>query len=308
MQNIQEIKTKKLTWINITNSNKDNIKYLKNEFGFDPLDLSQSLPSMQRPKIHDHKDYIFIILQFPFYDKDMRTIEAAEIDMFVKKKYLITSHTGELTPLVDMFNMYLNDQLARIQLEKEDLPGLIYKIFHKLYNYCYPILNDIDNDISEAEKGVLDHSAKKTIEHILLTKRNIVDYEKIMQSHARIWEKFWEFASKFKFDLKTSNYFRNLMDYSNDIWDYLKNYKDTISALHETQEAMTSFKTNQIMKTLTIFSVVVFPLTLLAAIFGMNTMNSMPFVNNKYDFWYIIGIMFVGMIIMFWFFKRKKWL
>jgi len=67
-------------------------------------------------------------------------------------------------------------------------------------------------------------------------------------------------------------------------------------------------KINEIMKTLTIFSVIVFPLTLLAAIFGMNTMNAMPFANSQYDFWYIMGIMLMGAVIMFGFFKKKRWL
>nr|MCU0680526.1 hypothetical protein [Planctomycetota bacterium] len=71
---------------------------------------------------------------------------------------------------------------------------------------------------------------------------------------------------------------------------------------------MINYNMNNIMKTLTIFSVIVFPLTLLAAVFGMNVVGGMPFINNEYGFWIIIGIMIMGSLFMLLFFERKKWL
>jgi len=62
-----------------------------------------------------------------------------------------------------------------------------------------------------------------------------------------------------------------------------------------------------IMKTLTVFSVIVFPLTLLAAIFGMNVAE-MPLVNLPYGFWWIIVVMLLGAMGMLLFFERKRWL
>jgi len=69
-----------------------------------------------------------------------------------------------------------------------------------------------------------------------------------------------------------------------------------------------NYRLNDIMKTLTIFSVIVFPLTLLAAIFGMNTINGMPFINSINGFWMVIIIMLFGSLGMLIFFKKKKWL
>ena len=61
------------------------------------------------------------------------------------------------------------------------------------------------------------------------------------------------------------------------------------------------------MKVLTMFAVVVFPLTLLAAIFGMNT-KYLPIVGTEHDFWIILTIMIIGTIFMLILFKRKRWL
>jgi magnesium transporter len=81
-----------------------------------------------------------------------------------------------------------------------------------------------------------------------------------------------------------------------------------IEALHDTNESLLNYKISDIMKTLTVFSVIVFPLTLFAAIFGMNTIESMPFVYNENGFWIIIFIMLIACFGMLLFFKKKKWL
>ena len=99
-----------------------------------------------------------------------------------------------------------------------------------------------------------------------------------------------------------------MIDKTKNIWDILNSQKEMIEALEDTNTSLVSFKLNDIMRTLTLFSVIVFPLTLLAAIFGMNTVNSMPFMDSPYGFWNIIGIMLLGSVFMFAFFKKKKWL
>ncbi|MDD5295233.1 MAG: CorA family divalent cation transporter, partial [Patescibacteria group bacterium] len=103
-------------------------------------------------------------------------------------------------------------------------------------------------------------------------------------------------------------YYYRLVEHSKRIWEFLENQKDMIEALHATNESLLNYQISDIMKTLTIFSVIVFPLTLLAAIFGMNTMGGMPFAETKNGFWIIIAIMLTGSLGMLAFFEKKKWL
>ena len=101
--------------------------------------------------------------------------------------------------------------------------------------------------------------------------------------------------------------FEDLIDRAKEIWQILESQNEHINALHATNESLISFRLNEIMKMLTIFSVIVFPLTLVAGIFGMNTAH-MPLVSGKNGFWVIIGFMSFGTLCMFLFFKKKKWL
>lgn len=106
---------------------------------------------------------------------------------------------------------------------------------------------------------------------------------------------------------KNDIYLDNLIDYTKETWDALENYKERIEALQETNESLISFKLNDIMKILTIISVITFPITLIAAIFGMNT-PGIPFTQYRYGFWIVLGIMLSIAACMLGHFKRKDWM
>ena len=63
---------------------------------------------------------------------------------------------------------------------------------------------------------------------------------------------------------------------------------------------------NEVMKTLTILSVIFIPLTFLAGIYGMNFEN-IPELKFKYSYFILLAAMVIITLISVWYFKRKKW-
>lgn len=302
-KNIQEIKTKDLIWVNVSRPGKKEIKYLKEKYKFHNLDLKDCLPPLQRTKLVENPDYLFMILQFPIFDKQTREIKSSEVDFFINQNTLVTVHSNELDPLKELFKLCQEN----LRIQEKYLVGnpgiLIYEILNRSLLHCFPMLNYISLNIDKVEKKIFNRQEKEMVKDILIVKSNIVNFRKIMQAHKTVIRKLIEKAPQFFSIAKLNLYFNDLIAHTKEIWDDLENYKETIDALYNTNESLISFRLNKIIKTLTIFSVIVFPLTLLAAIFGMNT-NNMPFVN----FWYIILIMLVLTLIMAIFFKVKKWL
>ena len=80
-----------------------------------------------------------------------------------------------------------------------------------------------------------------------------------------------------------------------------------LNELRETNNSLLSTKQNEIMKVLTIVSFIAYPLTILAALFQMNTKYT-PIVGMPNDFWIVTGTMFIVAIIFYLYFKSKKWL
>lgn len=102
-------------------------------------------------------------------------------------------------------------------------------------------------------------------------------------------------------------YYNGLVDHSKRIWEMLENQKEMVEVLNNTNEALLNDRMTNIMKTLTIFSVIVLPLNLLTGIFSMNTINT-PIIGWVYGFPLIISVMLLCSIGMLLFFARRKWL
>lgn len=301
-KNVLEFRNAKFSWINVTKNGEKEIAYLGKKFGFHELDLKDCLPPLQRPKLVVRPNYLFMILLFPVFDRKTGVLRASEVDFFITPKALITVNSNDIIPLQEIFGK------CRAKKNKcTNVPDLLHEILHELLMSCFPMLVHISTDIDNVENKLRSEFEKGTITEILRIKTNIVDFRKAMQPHKQVIRTLVAQAPNFFPTQKIKIYFDNLINYTKEIWDLLDNYKDTIDALHETNVSLIDFRINEIMKTLTIFSVIVFPLTLLAAIFGMNT-PGMPLTDHPYGFWIILGGMILGALGFLWFFERKRWL
>ena len=301
-KNVLEFKNAKFSWTNVTKNGAREIEYLGKKFGFHEIDLKDCLPPLQRPKLVVRPDYLFMILLFPIFDRKTRILHASEVDFFITRETLVTVNSDNIAPLQEIFGK------CRAKKNKcASIPDLLHEILHELLLSCFPMLVHISTDIDNVENQLRSEFEKGTITEILRIKTNIVNFRKAMQPHKQVIRSLVAEAPKFFPTQKMKIYFENLVNNTKEIWDLLDNYKDTIDALHETNVSLIDFRINEIMKTLTIISVIVFPLTLLAAIFGMNA-PGMPFVNHPFGFWMILGIMTLGALGLLWFFEKKKWL
>ncbi len=303
------IKHGNFSWHIIDKPSQKQMDYLAQNFDFEKQDLLECPPPVQRPKLVERDNYLFMILLFPHYDRQSQEIKASEVDFFINQNNLVIVHNNELEPLIKL-QKECQKNIETKEKHLSDGSKLLYEILNRLLHYCFPMLNHINQDLDKIEDDILKVHEKRrdTIVETLRIKKNIVNFRKIMQAHKSVISKLIKCSEKFYSPSYLHNYFNNLVNHTKDIWDFLENYKDTINALHETHESLLSHRLNQIIKTLTIFSVIVFPLTLLAAIFGMNTMNAMPFINSSYNFWIVFGIMLLGAISMLVYFKSRKWL
>ena len=296
-----------LKWINVVNPGETEINYLKKKFSFSEEHLRQSISTVfaQRPIVEDGDDYVFMILHFPVFKGD--TVVAGEIEFFISHGYLVTLHNGNLPPLNDFFNYVKNHPETILSYDTESSSTLLYELLDRLIRDCYSTLDKNSVNINEVEDIIFSGEQKDAVGKILELRRNIINVRKIMQNHKNILKHLEAMPSSLVSHEFIKDHYANLVEHSKRIWEVLDNQKEMVEVFNDTNESMLNNKMNVVMKTLTIFSVIVFPLTLLAAIFGMNAKN-MPFVDELYGFWIIILIMLIGSVLMLWMFYRKKWL
>ncbi len=310
MSNTKKIEFPNFYWLDIEKPNEKDINELGEKYKFHPLDISDCLTLSHRSKIDSYQKYIFLVLLFPIYNRTERSIKAAEFNIFVGDKYLITMHKGQIQIFNDFFDLFRISTDLRNKYSDKSPEKLVYEIINKLFLYCFPIIDHLSEDCDNIEKAIFSGQEKHMVSEILIIRRNITDVRKIMQVHKEVIKKTITHLKQNSIYVmkKTDVYFESLIDSAKEIWLNLENLKERIEALQETNESQISFKLSDIMRILTIISVTTFPITLLATIFGMNTINAMPFTQNPFGFWFVIGIMVIIVSLMLTIFKKKDWM
>ncbi len=280
---------------------------LAERFGWHPLDIEDVLSKRQRPKIDEYADegYLFGVLHFPVYDKAVQRLNAAELDFFVGQDYLVTLPAVELLPVTRLFRRCEEDEALRDQLFSKGSGYLLYHVLDDLFDYCFPILDKIGHKLDSVEDAMFEERAEEVVRDISNVKQEIISYRKIIKperSTLRVLERQVERFLPEELEL----YFDDIVDAAERIWDLLDNYKEVIEGLEATNESVISHRQNDVLRILTVFSVVLLPLTLITGIFGMNV--HFPGYGGAEAWWAIIGAMVVVLISLLGFFRYKRWL
>lgn len=303
----KEIKNNGITWINIANPGKSDVEFLKQNFGICPSVLNEYIPPIKRSKVEEYKDYLFIVMHFPIFNKRTRKTISAELDVILFKDILITGYSDSLLELKKIFEKCSKDELARNYYLKHGAARLLYKILDKLIDAALPMLDHIDDRINNIETAIFNGNERKMVGEIAIVKHDIISFRRTIKPQRMVLESLTHFMPK----ITDGNLFRissEVIGSNIKVWNTLENHKEMIEALEHTNESLLSYKLNDTMKILTAFSVIVLPLSLLANIFGMNVAGGMPFAESPLGFWIIFLIMISAVATLSIFFKYKNWL
>jgi magnesium transporter len=278
---------------------------LAERYGWHPLDLEDVLSRRQRPKVDEYPDYLFGVLHFPVYDKAIQRLNAAELDVFVGNGWLVTLPNVELLPVTRLFHRCQEDDELREQLFGKGSGYLLYHILYDLFDYCFPILDKIGHKLDAVEDDMFEERAEDVVRDLSNVKQEIISYRKIIKperSTLRLLERQIERFLPEDLEL----YFDDIVDASERVWDLLDNYKEVVEALEDTNESVISHRQNDVLRVLTVVTVILLPLTLITGIFGMNV--HFPGFETAEAFWAIVGFMFGLALALTAFFRFKRWL
>jgi magnesium transporter len=266
---IAELSANGLTWIHVDEPGPLEAVLLAERFGFHELDIEDVLSKRQRPKIDEYENYLFVVLHFPFYDKNVQRLNAAELDIFIGPDFLITLPNAELLPVTYLFRRCEEDPERREELFSKGSGYLLYHVLDDLFDYCFPILDKIGWKLDAIEDDLFEGRSEEIVRDISNAKQEIIAYRKIIKPERatiRVLERFTQRYLPEELEL----YFDDIVDASERIWDLLDNYKEVVEALEQTNESIISHRQQYRLQILTVFSVIFLPLTLISGIFGMN--------------------------------------
>jgi magnesium transporter len=304
---LAELRSSGLTWVHLDAPTSEDAAALAGRFGWHPLDVEDVLSKRQRPKVDDYPEdgYLFVVLHFPFYDKAVQRLNAAELDLFVGPDYLVTLPTVELLPITRLFQRCYEDAELRATLFGKGSGYLLYHVLDDLFDYCFPILDKIGHKLDSIEDEMFEGRSEEVVRDISNVKQEIISYRKIIKPE-RATLRVLERGTQRFLPEELEVYFDDIVDAAERIWDLLDNYKEVVEGLESTNESVISHRQNDILRILTVFSVVLLPLTLITGIFGMNV--RFPGFDTAAAWWGIVGAMIVALGGLLGFFRYKRWL
>ncbi len=300
-----ELSAAGLTWIHLDRPDALFAGMLAGRFGWHPLDVEDVMSKRQRPKVDDYAEegYLFGVLHFPVYDPTIQRLNAAELDFFIGPDYLVTLPTVELLPVTRLFHRCEEDHTFREQLFSKGSGRLLYEVLDDLFDYCFPILDKIGHKLDSLEDDVFEGRSEEVVRDISNVKQEIISYRKIVKperSTLRLLERHVERFLPEELEL----YFDDVVDAAERIWDILDNYKEVVEALESTNESVISHRQNDVLRVLTVFSVVLLPLTLITGVFGMNV--EFPGFDTAWAFWTVVVVMAAVLCGVLGFFRYKR--
>jgi magnesium transporter len=302
---IETIKIGTLKWHHVLNPDENDLQYFADTFHFHELDLEDCRSKLnQRPKVDIYDDYYFMILHFPNFDKSGRFLQTKEVKIFWGEDYVITIGSSHWV-VMNMFKEAQEQDARNEDFEVGTSDALLYTILERLMRETMILLRKVGNDVEFLNTELFNKKARETIERISATRKNIILLNTIFKPQLPLFQRF-EIGKIEGFAENMEDYWGNILDYYNRMWDMTEDYGELIEGLSTTFDSMQTNKTNQIMKILTLISSIVLPLTFLTGIYGMNVL--LPLQEEGTAFWLIIGFMILIGGGMIFFFRSKKWL
>lgn len=308
---IEKIQYGHITWLDITNPSEKDYTMLLDDYQFHPLDIEDCRGTTQRPKIDEYDDYYFLILHFPYFDRDNKTVRIREVKLFWGKDYIIT--VGKAHWVVKKLFDEMADDLQEGDEETQEMMAssdqLLYHILNRLMLETNTLVQRIGAEVDLINYDIFNRRARSIIEQISVTRRNIILLNTTFRAQLRVLHMFESGGIKGFVDpevLDMEDYWGNILDFYQKMWDMIDDYGELVAGLSNTFDSLQTNKTNEIMRMLTIISTIVLPLTFITGVYGMNI--GLPFAESKYAFLIVMGFCLLIVIFLLFYFKRKRWM
>jgi magnesium transporter len=280
---------------------------LRNVFGFHPLAVDDAIQESHLPKVNDWGDYIYIVFHGTSIDCRTDDLRLHEIDIFLGPNYLVTYHSEPLLFLDQDRQSIDRDPRDRLQ---HGADHLLVRFLERAVDQSLEAIEYLDDRVDAVQNQVIADPRPRTLETIFRLKRSAVSLQKIFSPQRDVLNRLARDPYK---PIRPEHrvYFRDIYDHIVRIHDISESLRDLIAGTLETYLSVLSNRTNDIMKTLTIVTVMFMPMSFLVGFFGMNFFGeSLAFQSplpKQFLFVVSLLVMCVSPSVMWVYMRRKKW-
>jgi len=297
-------------WVDLEKATEEEIKLvLEDIFHFHPLSIEDCVKLSPSPKVEEYspKDedrfspYLFMVIHAVDYSRKDGVFATSELNFFLGKNFLVTYHEVHLRSITTTEEMCCksNVHVARAP------DRVAHTLLDALVENYRPALDELSLEIAALEQQTIERPNKHTLNKILQVKKEVLHLRQIIGPQREVLSKF----AHGEFKLIRPHmvpYFRDIYDSLFHIGELAQGYTDSLTGILQVYLNMASNQTSEVVKLLTLITVITTPMTLVGTWYGMNFKN-MPEYDWHYGYATMATLTALSTLATYIYFKRKGW-
>lgn len=287
-------------WVDVTDPDQPTFDALAAAFGLHPLAVEDALHRQLRPKLDLYPDGgPFLVWLSPHTNGEHGGIATTEVDFFLCGRSLVTSHFGVVEAIDEV-----EDDAEQFMRRGSD--WVLHAIIDRLTDTLLPLADGLGDQLEAVEDRMLGAPSRKDLDELYLLRRRLLRVHRIVSPQRDIVRTIARERSIVTED--AFRYFDDVVDHLSHAEEALETYRDIGSAVMDIYLSAQSNRLNEIMKVLTVVTVLIGAATLISGIYGMNLLGGMwPNPDAPLSFWWVIGSMLASAGVLSFVFRRMDW-
>jgi len=294
-----------VTWINVDGVHDlDVVEKLGGCFGIHPIVLEDVVNTMQRPKMLDFGDYIFIALKMLYFDDSKKKgVKVEQVSVIFGPNFVI-SFQEDIGDVFDPVRDRIRKGKGKIRRSSADY--LAYSLIDSIVDGYFIVFEWLGERIEEVQERLVVTPTVENLQTIHYLKSEMIELRKA------VWPLREVIANLERTDSPlikkdTIIFLRNVYGHTIEIIETIESFRDLISGMIDIYLSSLSMKLNEVMKYLTIIATIFIPLTFIVGIYGMN-FKYMPEIGWRLGYPMVMFVVLIVGVSMLIYFRRKKWL
>src|SRR3989442_7713545 len=297
-------------WVDLENQTTEETKFvLEDVFHFHPLSIEDCGMFSPSPKVEEYTPkeedafapYLFMVIHGVDYSRKDGVFATSELNFFLGKNFLVTYHEVPLRSV-----QVTSERCLKSTVHIARAPDRVaHTLLDSIVENYKPALEELSLEISALEDMLLEHPTRATLNKITQTKKEVLHLRQIIGPQREVLARF----AKGEFKLIRAHlvpYYRDVHDALFHISELAQGYTDSLTGILQIYLNMSSNQTGEVVKLLTMITVITTPLMMVGTWYGMN-FRDMPELSLPHAYPVAFGVTVVSTVGTYWYFRRKKW-
>jgi len=297
-------------WVDLENPTPEETKFvLEDVFHFHPLSVEDCVMVSPSPKVEEYSPkeddlfspYLFMVIHAVDYSRADGKFATRELNFFLGKNFLVTYHESPLRSVA-----LTEERATKANVHIARAPDRVaHTLLDSIVDNYKPALDELSLEIGELEQLALSQPTKETLNKILQIKKEVLHLRQIIGPQREVLARF----AQGEFKLIRAHmvpYYRDVYDGLFHISELAHGYTDSLTGILQIYLNMSSNQTGEVVKLLTMITVITTPMMMIGTWYGMN-FKSFPEVDWRYGYLAAGTVTFLSTLGTYIYFKRKKW-